>query len=95
MSSCCGSGGNVTKKKVEDTDASHYPFHYIVSIANMKCSGCAVNVENAMNQAGGIWARVNLGKAEVDILSKEPRVMDDFVNLLSSTDYEVTGFHEV
>lgn len=94
MASCCGSGGNVVKRKVEDTDASHYPFHYKVSVANMKCSNCAANVENAINDAGGIWARVNLGKGEVDVLSKEPRVKEDFVNSLTSTDYEVTGFRK-
>ena len=31
-SSCCGSAETVLPQRVEDTDESHYPFKYIVSI---------------------------------------------------------------
>ena len=47
-SSCCGSAESVLPKRVEDTDESHYPFRYYVSIDGMKCSNCATNVENAI-----------------------------------------------
>ena len=37
-SSCCGTPEVKTVKKVEDTDKSHYPYHYILSIEGMHCS---------------------------------------------------------
>ncbi len=69
--SCCGTAEAVSVKKVEDTDPSHYPYHYSLQIENMKCSNCAKNVENILNGMPGVWGKVNLGKNEADVLSKE------------------------
>ena len=41
QSSCCGTPEMVTAKKVDDTDASHYPYEYKLSIDGMMCSNCA------------------------------------------------------
>lgn len=69
--SCCGTAEAVSVKKVEDTDPSHYPYRYLLQIENMKCSNCAKNVENILNGMPGVWGKVNLGKNEADVLSKE------------------------
>jgi copper chaperone CopZ len=93
-SSCCGSAESVLPKRVEDTDESHYPFKYNVSIDGMKCSNCAVNVENAINASGDTWAHVNLGRQRAEVLSKKEKTEEDFVRALKGTAYEVTGFEQ-
>ena len=94
MASCCGSGEPVRRKRVADLDASHYPYRYKLAIENMKCSNCAANVENALNDVEGNWAKVNLGKKEADVLSKLPRTEEDFAKALASTSYKVSGCKE-
>lgn len=93
-SSCCGSAESVLPRRVEDTDEDHYPFKYIVSIDGMKCSNCAVNVENAINASGDTWAHVNLGRHRAEVLSKKEKTEEDFVRALKGTAYEVTGFEQ-
>ena len=88
--SCCGSAGPVIRKAVEDTDESHYPFKYTVSIDGMACSNCARTVENALNAAEGTWARVDLGKHRATVLAKTERSRDDFAKALRGTSYKVT-----
>ena len=94
-SSCCGSAETVLPKRVEDTDESHYPFKYLVSIDGMKCSNCAANDENAINASGDTWAHVNLGRGRADVLSKNEKTEDDFVRALKGTGYKVSGFEPV
>ena len=94
-SSCCGSAETVVPKRVDDTDESHYPFKYIVSIDGMKCSNCAVNVENAINASGDTWAHVNLGRHRAEVLSKKEKTEKDFIQALNGTGYKVTGFEQV
>lgn len=94
MASCCGSGEPVRRKRVADRDASHYPYRYKLAIENMKCSNCAANVENALNDVEGNWAKVNLGKKEADVLSKLPRTEEDFAMALANTCYKVSGCTE-
>jgi len=94
-SSCCGSAETVLPKRVEDTDESHYPFKYFVSIDGMKCSNCAANVENAINASGDTWAHVNLGRHRAEVLSKKEKTEEDFADALKGTGYKVTGFETV
>ena len=94
-SSCCGSAESVLPKRVEDTDESHYPFKYHVSIDGMKCSNCAANVENAINASGDVWAHVNLGRKRAEVLSKNEKTEEDFVEALKGTGYIVSGFEPV
>ena len=94
MASCCGSGEPVRRKSAADLDASHYPYRYKLAIENMKCSNCAANVENALNDVEGNWAKVKLGKKEADVLSKLPRTEEDFAMALANTCYKVSGCTE-
>ena len=94
-SSCCGSAESVLPKRVEDTDESHYPFKYHVSIDGMKCSNCAANVENAINASGDTWAHVDLGRHRAEVLSKKEKTEEDLVRALKGTGYKVTGFEPV
>lgn len=94
-SSCCGSAETVLPQRVEDTDESHYPFKYIVSIDGMKYSNCAARVENAINGSGDTWAHVNLGRQGAEVLSKKEKTEEDFAKSLKGTGYKVTGFEPV
>ena len=94
-SSCCGSAETVLRKPVEDTDESHYPYKYFVSVDGMKCSNCAANVENAINKSGDTWAHVNLGRKRAEVLSKTEKTEDDFANALKGTGYKVTGLERI
>ena len=91
---CCGSGDRAELKRVADTDESHYPYRYRLSVSGMSCSNCAINVENRINEIEGTWTRVNLGKNEALVLSKEAKGKEDFEKALAGSGYSVTG-HEV
>ena len=66
-SSCCGTPEVRTVKKVDDTDPSHYPYRYTLSIDGMHCSNCARTVENELNSMDGVWGKVDLGKKEASV----------------------------
>ncbi len=91
-SSCCGTSETVVTQKVADTDKSHYPYKYIVSIDGMKCSNCAANVENEINAMGDTWAFVELGRHRAVVLSKTEKNERDFSDALRKTNYNVNGF---
>lgn len=93
-SGCCGDAESVLPKPVADTDESHYPYRYLVSIDGMKCSNCAANVENAINKSGDTWAHVNLGRKRAEVLSKTEKTEADFAQALKGTGYKVTGFEQ-
>ena len=82
-------------KPVADTDESHYPYRYLVSIDGMMCSNCAANVENAINESGDTWAHVNLGRKRADVLSKTEKTEADFSKALKGTNYKVTGCEQI
>ena len=71
---CCGTGDDVKKVKAEDTDVSHYPYHFEVEVEGMTCSQCKKRVENAFNEKKGFYAKVNLKqkKAEVYTAIRSP-----------------------
>lgn len=94
-SSCCGSAESVLPRKVEDTDESHYPFKYHISIDGMKCSNCAASVENAINASGDTWAHVNLGRNRAEVLSKTEKTEEDFAKALKGTSYKVTACEQI
>ena len=94
-SSCCGGTESVLPKPVEDTDESHYPYRYLVSIDGMMCSNCAANVENAINRSGDTWAHVNLGRKRADVLSKTEKTEADFAKALKGTSYKVIGCEQI
>ena len=94
-SSCCGSAESVIPRPVDDTDESHYPYKYFVSVDGMMCSNCAARVENAINKSGDNWAHVNLGRKRAEVLSKTEKTEDDFMKELKGTEYKVTGFEQI
>lgn len=92
-SSCCGGAEMVIPKKVEDTDESHYPYRYKLTIDGMKCSNCARTVERTLDDVDGVWARVNLAKHQADVLTKTPMDQTAFEAALRSTPYKLVIFH--
>ena len=80
-SSCCGGPEAVLPKPVADTDESHYPYRYYVSVEGMKCSNCAASVENAINASGDMWANADLGRKRAEVLSKTEKSEEDFIKL--------------
>lgn len=73
----CGCGGGcdasspVRPRVVADTNEAHYPYSLDLTVEGMHCEHCVINVENALNALGGVWARAELpGSAHV--LGKEP-----------------------
>lgn len=67
---CCGTGDDVKKVKAEDTDVSHYPYHFEVEVEGMTCSQCKKRVENAFNEKKGFYAKVNLKQKKSTSLRK-------------------------
>ena len=91
-SSCCGTPEVKAVRKVDDTDESHYPFRYMLTVDGMKCSGCASNVENSLDNMDGVWAKVSLGCREARVLAKKEYTKEDFDEALSKTSYKIADF---
>jgi copper chaperone CopZ len=91
-SSCCGTPEVKSVRKVDDTDESHYPFRYMLTVDGMKCSGCASNVENSLDNMDGVWAKVSLGRREARVLAKKEYTKEDFDEALSKTSYKIADF---
>ncbi len=94
-SSCCGTPEVKSIRKVDDTDESHYPYKYMLAVEGMKCSGCASNVENSLDNMEGVWARVNLGRGEAKVLAKKEYKRENFEDALSKTSYKIADFREL
>lgn len=67
---CCGTKDVEKKIKVQDKNASDYPYYAVIGVDGMKCKHCKLHVENAFNEKDGNWAEVNLGKKEADVRMK-------------------------
>lgn len=91
-SSCCGTPEVKSVRKVDDTDESHYPYTYVLTVDGMKCSGCASNVENSLDNMDGVWAKVSLGRREARVLAKKEYTKEDFDEALSKTSYKIADF---
>ena len=94
-SSCCGTPEVKAVRKVEDMDESHYPFRYLLTVDGMKCSGCAFNVENSLDNLDEVWARVNLGRREARVLAKKEYKREDFEEALAKTAYKIADFRDL
>lgn len=70
-SGCCDSGDILKKTKVRDKVKAHYPYTAKVEIGGMSCRNCAVRIENALNAADGVWAKVDLTHKEATVRLKE------------------------
>lgn len=93
--SCCGSAEAVSARPVEDTDESHYPCRYRLTIDGMTCSRCAVRVENALNAMPGVWGKVDLRRKEADVRAKAPVSRAHFAAVLRDASYTLTGYADV
>ena len=91
-SSCCGTPEVRSVKKVEDTDKSHYPYHYTLSISGMHCSNCARTIENELNSMDGVWSNVDLGRNQASVLCKSEMTEGQFSAALAKNQYKLTGF---
>lgn len=89
---CCGGGGdNVKKVKVEDKNVSHYPYTCTVGVSGMTCSNCKKRVENAFNEKEGVYAVVDLAKAQAVIHMKEKMPEDEIMSTIWQSGYEPDG----
>ena len=92
-SSCCGEHEPAEKKiKVKDRNRDNYPYEYILKIDGMHCSNCAVRIENALNRGGDRWARADLGKKQVSLLSKREETENDLGTVVASAGYTLLTF---
>lgn len=89
-SGCCGEHEAPDKKvKVADRNKDHYPYSIKLMIDGMVCGNCVRRVENALNSLDGIWARVDLGNKEAEVLSKEQVDKEILVNAVRNVGYTV------
>ena len=87
-SACCGERDAAPKKvKVQDRNKRHYPYTFILSIDGMHCSNCARRIENAYNSGDGRWARANIEKKEVTLLSKRDESGSELGHIASEAGY--------
>ena len=92
-SSCCGERDAPEKKiKVLDKDKSNYPYRYVISVDGMHCSNCTRRVENALNSLDGLWAKANLEKKYVSVLSKKEVDEKLLTSQISEAGYTVLSF---
>ena len=89
-SGCCGEHEAPDKKvKVADRNKDHYPYSVKLTIDGMVCGNCVRRVENTLNSLDGIWAKVDLGNKEAEVLSKAQVDNEIFVNAIRDVGYTV------
>lgn len=92
-SSCCGEKDPAPKKiKVADRNRDHYEFSYLLNVEGMHCSNCAVRIENAFNEGGQRWAKADVGKAEVELLSKREETEEELCRIVDSAGFTLLSF---
>ena len=85
---CCGTGDDVKKVKAEDTDVSHYPYHFEVEVEGMTCSQCKKRVENAFNEKKGFYAKVNLKQKKAQVYAKEQISTQEIQGIVRRSGYD-------
>lgn len=95
-SSCCGERDPAPKKiKVSDKDKSHYPYAYELGIDGMHCSNCARRIENGFNKIPGMWAKADVSKKQVILMTKEQVEQNDCFKIVSDSGYTMISFKKV
>lgn len=95
-SSCCGERDPAPKKiKVSDKDKSHYPYAYELGIDGMHCSNCARRVENGFNKIPGMWAKADVSKKQVILMTKEQVEQNECFKIVSDSGYTLISFKKV
>lgn len=85
---CCGGNINI-KVKVDDKNISHYPYTITVYTEGMKCDGCKLKVENALNAKSGIYATANYHKNIVKVHMKENLSDEIITKVVEEAGYRV------
>ena len=85
---CCGTGDDVKKVKAEDTDVSHYPYHFEVEVEGMTCSQCKKRVENAFNEKKGFYAKVNLKQKKAEVYTKDLITVQEIRDMVRRSGYD-------
>ncbi|MGL5511918.1 MAG: heavy-metal-associated domain-containing protein [Sporomusa sp.] len=89
-SGCCGEHEALDKKvKVADRNKDHYPYSVKLTIDGMVCGNCVRRVENSLNSMDGIWAKVDLGSKQAEVLGKDKVDNEILVNAIRDTGYTV------
>jgi len=92
-SACCGEHEPGEKKvRVRDKDKSNYPYSYVLKVDGMHCSNCATRVENALNKCGHMWAKADIGRKAVELLSKQEENENELSKLIASAGYTLLSF---
>ncbi len=92
-SSCCGEKTPPDKKiRVKDRNKNNYPFRYVISVDGMHCANCARRIENAFNATGGRWAKADISKKEVELLSKSEETERNISDIVSSAGYVMLSY---
>ena len=95
-SACCGERDAPEKKiKPADKNKSHYPYEYILVVDGMRCSNCVRRVENVLNSVDGFWAKANLEKKSVNVLSKMQAEASFFEKRIGEAGYTVLSVSQV
>ena len=95
-SSCCGERDPAPKKiKVSDKDKSHYPYAYELGIDGMHCSNCARRIENGFNKIPGMWAKADVSKKQVILMTKEQVEQNECFKIVSDSGYTMISFKKV
>ncbi len=95
-SSFCGERDPAPKKiKVSDKDKSHYPYAYELGIDGMHCSNCARRVENGFNKIPGMWAKADVSKKQVILMTKEQVEQNECFKIVSNSGYTLISFKKV
>lgn len=95
-SSCCGERDPAPKKiKVSDKDKSHYPYAYELRIDGMHCSNCARRIENGFNKIPGMWAKADVSKKQVILMTKEQVEQNECFKIVSDSGYTMISFKKV
>lgn len=92
-SACCGEKETAPSKvKVRDKNKKNYPYKYIVGVDGMHCSGCVRKIENEFNKGDGMWARADLEKRQVVLLSKRDVEPSEARNIVSDAGFTMLTF---
>ncbi len=92
-SSCCGEKDPPEKKvKVRDKNRNNYPYRYVLGVEGMHCSNCARRIENSFNSTDDRWARADISKKEVELLSKHEENEKTLSDIVSQAGYTMVSF---
>lgn len=80
--------GRGKKVKAEDTEVSHYPYHYEVEVEGMTCNQCKKRVENAFNEKKGFYAKVNLKQKKAQVYAKEQISIQEIRDIVRRSGYD-------